>query len=172
MLARAFFEQVGHAALIRQKVRQITDVHELELILHGIDIASEVRRRVFKKDKKDIDTKQLYTVEALAHFGTKYPSLEPRDLIEALQAELTAAGDDEGKARLLYSQLSEHSHPTLFSVVHSYTKGVPPTVTSAGLLSNDQVRVGLVSWTLALSMLLHCLWQEQTTGQSTKTSAL
>jgi hypothetical protein len=115
-----------------------------------------MRKRLFTGDP---DPNQMYTESALEKFGTRIPTVPPTEYIRSLQSFLTAFGDEEGKARMVYSQLSEHSHPTLLSVVHGYTKDVPPTPTSAGLISNDTARRAYITWSLAQMMLLCALWE-------------
>jgi hypothetical protein len=159
VVARALFEQIGHAALIAEKAREIVHLDVLEGCLLDIDNASEMRKRIFRGQ---FDPKQMHTEDALARYGSETPAISPREYVQGFQNALNTLGDEEGKARLVYSQLCEHSHPTLFSVVHAYNKGVPSTPTSVGMLSNDDVRRGLVSWTLAQIMVLHWLWGQHT----------
>lgn len=165
VVSRSFVEQVAYTARIRYlSACHASDPSELEDKLTELDNSSEQRRRLFKED---FDPDQMYTDAALAKIGSKTPATAPAELISSLQWALTALGDTEGKARLMYSALSEWTHPTLFSVVHCYTKNVPSTPTSAGKLSVNEVRHSYIRWSLTQMLLLYLLWT--TRGQQALT---
>ncbi|MDE2365040.1 MAG: hypothetical protein KGM42_20385 [Hyphomicrobiales bacterium] len=156
VVARSFVEQVAYTARIRQIASECrNDESSLAARLLKLDQSSEQRNRIFKQP---IDPGQMYTQSALEKVGTKTPVTTTSELIAALQWALTAVGDTESKARLMYSTLSEWSHPTLFSVVHCYTVDVPPTPTSAGLLSVTESRIAFIRWALTMMILLGLLW--------------
>ncbi|WP_048708965.1 DUF5677 domain-containing protein [Microvirga massiliensis] len=159
IIARAFFEQAAYTTYILDRAEELSgDLDALEAVLVDLDNSSEQRRRLFAEDP---DPNQAHTEAAVAKYGQKTPAISTAELIKSLQRALTKLGDDEGKARLMYSTLSEWSHPTLFSVVHAYTKGVPDTPTSIGMISAAEARRAYIAWALSLMLMLYVVWTER-----------
>lgn len=156
IIARSFFEQVGHTARIVQILSENkNDEIKTEKLLRDLNNSSELRSRIFKGE---IDPNLIYTNEAKEKFGKKTPVTETKKFIEALQLSLTSFGDTENKARLMYSALSEYSHPTFFSLATVYIKNRPPVLTSFGLLSPDEVMRSYTIYSFSLMALLAHIW--------------
>lgn len=160
ILARSFFEQAAYTTYILHTAQDHrANLDALELRLIEIDNSSEQRKRLFRGEPNPED---VYTEAALAKFGQKTPAIPTADLVASLQRQLEVLRAEEGNmARLIYSALSEWSHPTLFSVVHVYTKDIPSTVTSVGALTADEVREGNIIWCLSQMMMLYLIWANQ-----------